>query len=741
MFKRRGAAADLGIQVDWQFEFVGHGKVLSSRPDTVALDVGNRLEPGVLDQHHDRDLAPSTSVLVLEHPALVYDHLMAPWLHRADDGVALKGKVWSPVITTHRAPDFDGVVSALLVRELVEKGTFPPWGESLARFAAEVDQGRWTFSADEPDRCNSVALAFYAVENDVLGRIIDDTERMRIGLSLVEGEAAHLEEKKALLTPEDWYGEHCGGWASTNEDALKINDALVEDVVVFEKEKASGLFEERSVQVPVAGTGAQKTMGVKATIVSKKSNSRLLKYWVRGSGCPMLICPSEISPNANLVSSSDPDRQPRVILSLDPEHRDEEGRRPSLEGLGHSLELLECEVRQAAGTETRSGKPKYKNVTNDDPWYDGRGHEFGIVDSPRTGTAIPYRQIVERATGGRFWQRTVSLSIVVHRACSGKAQAPAAEPPGHPKPEGLGVSCVPIFKDLVVSPDPTDEQRQNGREFWGRHSGPDELIREATDYLSWNVCPAFYIEQTSWGYHEGSDLGVHGWLQALRRSDSSVFFVIRYLGETDQVQAKELFHKTAERLLAFAAEETLRNQIDEFLFSSGRATLAVCAGKELEWADLVGAQLVLAMYHGLLSHLLDRATAMPGLPDPKEARDLAGQINDVLARYAVQELSGVPNLQKMARMMREQLELGAITERMRHESNALDNHVEKDQGRKMEFFLFLLGLMGLISAANGIAGLTTLAWGYSFGIVCAVVALGIWGLRAYQIWPWNEKKN
>ncbi len=289
-----------------------------------------------------------------------------------------------------------------------------------------------------------------------------------------------------------------------------------------------------------------------------------------------------------------------------------------------------------------------------------------------------------------------------------------------------------------MSPCPTDEQLQNGREFWGLHPGPDEMIREATDYLSWNVCSAFYIEKTTWAYHEGSDLDVHGWLQALRRSDSSVFFVIRYLGETDQVQGKELFHKTAERLLAFSAEETPRHQIDELLYNSGRETFA---GKELDWADLVGAQLVLAMYHGLLSYLLGRATAKRGLPDPKEARHLASQINDVLARYAVQELSGVPNLQKMARMTREQLELGAMTERMRHESNALDNHVEKDQGRKMEFFLFLLGLMGLISATNGIASLTTLAWGYSFAIVCAAVALAIWGLWAYQIGPWNEKKD
>ena len=90
---------------------------------------------------------------------------------------------------------FDGVVSTLLVRELVRKGTLPPWGESLARFAGAVDQGRWTFSADKPDRCKSVALAFYAIEKEVLGRFIDDTERMHIGLALVEKGAEGLEIK------------------------------------------------------------------------------------------------------------------------------------------------------------------------------------------------------------------------------------------------------------------------------------------------------------------------------------------------------------------------------------------------------------------------------------------------------------------------------------------------------------------------------------------------------------------
>ena len=730
MLKRRGTD-DLGIQVEWQYEFLGHGKTLSPRLDTVALDIGNRLEPGVLDQHQDGSLAPSTAMLVWDRPELVYDHLMAPWLRRADDGVSLEGKRWSPVITTHRSPDFDGVVSALLVQEIVKHGVLPAWAESLARFASEVDQGRWSFSTDQPEALNCVALAFYAIDEKVLERRVTDEERMELGMGLIRSEVKHLEAEildldQRSLKPDDWDGQHAGGWTTANGDAEKIAKVLKDDLPKFKKEEK--LFEERMVEVPVFGTSTRETMEVKATILQKKSESCLLKYWVRGAGCPMLICPTE------------PDNS-KVIVSLDPNYRDDEGQRPSLEELGPALERRECEQRKNT-TETRSGMPRFEYATNDDPWYDGRGHEFGIVDSPRVGTEIPYRDIVKEATGGRFWQRQLSLTIRVHRACTGKTQ-PGSSPP-EKKPDALGIGCGPIFEDLSVSTTAINEHEKSPSEFWDsiKKHEPEQLKRESERYLTWQeVSSDFYIEETNWIYEQGSDLDIAQWLQALRRSDSSVFFVIRYDEGEGRARDAEGTMKIAARLLDLSLEEGSRHQVDPGLFCSGRETFWNSRENDLGWEDLAGTQVVIAVYHGLLSHLLDQDTTKGGssrAKKAKEAKHLAEQINVVLARYAVQEVSGVTGLQEMSRIMRSQVGVEPMTERARHEADALDSLVEKHQGRNIEFFLFLLGLMGLTQTVTAIEDLTTLDWVYWSGASLAAVVGVLWGLYLFRVGPFKR---
>ena len=161
----------------------------------------------------------------------------------------------------------------------------------------------------------------------------------------------------------------------------------------------------------------------------------------------------------------------------------------------------------------------------------------------------------------------------------------------------------------------------------------------------------------------------------------------------------------------------------------------------MRWEDLIGTQLVIAAYHGLLSHLLRQDTAMDGSSRSKEAKEakrLAGQINDVLVRYAVQEVSGVAGLQEMSRTMRKQIELAPLTERARHESDALDGLVEKNQGRNIEFFLFLLGLMGLTQTVTALEDLTTLDWVYWSGTSVATVVGTFWGLYLFRVWPFRR---
>ena len=101
-----GARTGLGLDVRWRYSFVAPGDVVGPSSDTVFVDVGGRLEPGIIDHHHAGPRARSSAGTIVACPALVYEHLVGPWI-AADRTVPVRGRVWSPLVVIHRAPDFD----------------------------------------------------------------------------------------------------------------------------------------------------------------------------------------------------------------------------------------------------------------------------------------------------------------------------------------------------------------------------------------------------------------------------------------------------------------------------------------------------------------------------------------------------------------------------------------------------------------------------------------------------------
>jgi len=72
----------------------------------------------------------------------------------------------------------------------------------------------------------------------------------------------------------------------------------------------------------------------------------------------------------------------------------------SLRGLGALLEEMESRRRQAQGVDDRvedpltgQQRPPRPGYGNADPWYDGRGHDYTIIDSPRSGTWLSADEI------------------------------------------------------------------------------------------------------------------------------------------------------------------------------------------------------------------------------------------------------------------------------------------------------------------------------------------------------------
>jgi hypothetical protein len=97
----------------------------------------------------------------------------------------------------------------------------------------------------------------------------------------------------------------------------------------------------------------------------------------------------------SLFESAAADDVRRCIVSVAP------GRGVSLRGLGAVLDRAEGERRrQLHGVDDRvtdpaTGRPceKRTGYANADPWYDGRAHDYTIVDAPHSGTRLQADEI------------------------------------------------------------------------------------------------------------------------------------------------------------------------------------------------------------------------------------------------------------------------------------------------------------------------------------------------------------
>ena len=98
---------------------------------------------------------------------------------------------------------------------------------------------------------------------------------------------------------------------------------------------------------------------------------------------------------------------------FDPNWATPDGRKPTLLGLGAALERLESAARKGTGKE-RTGPPRWNDGScdNEDPWFDGRGHDYTIVDSPRSGTYLSRKDVYDLVSGGAFWHVPIGRATV-----------------------------------------------------------------------------------------------------------------------------------------------------------------------------------------------------------------------------------------------------------------------------------------------------------------------------------------
>ncbi|MCX7023783.1 MAG: hypothetical protein NT080_04095 [Spirochaetes bacterium] len=341
-----------------RYEYVEFGRQLrAAEPGKLYLDVGNDLAPGVVDHHH-RDDATSAAELVVRRPGLV-----TGWIPPGADD-------WTIVV--HRYPDLDCACAAYFAEKLVREGRLPEGADRIAEYVTGVDQGRFgEIDADHPGIYETFAVLVDALELPMPERW---DETMRIGRRILDFALSKARNFGSAGLPGNLFDDAPEEFRAARDQLREDRAAYLADVTDLDK------FRIMTARLPRERSGSvEETDGVVWTAPSPK----FFKLWARtdlarssrGRGFRFLY----------VVWPGGCDGRDRHVLSVDPYSGCD------LRGLGAALNRLEAAARARMGV-VIDGPPR-DGYDIADPWYDGRGHDYTIVDAPSRGTELEPEEI------------------------------------------------------------------------------------------------------------------------------------------------------------------------------------------------------------------------------------------------------------------------------------------------------------------------------------------------------------
>jgi hypothetical protein len=367
-----------------RFAFAGYGEraAMPVPANRLYLDVGNALCPGVIDHHHLTTHSGSTTGLVLAHPEFVAGS--APSGRKPEDPLT---------IVLHEQPDLDCLASAYLAAAYLTSGEFPDGSDALARYAAKVDEGALGMTLANP-------FALYAALMQLANRLGRATwhsnhqrwtEHVRRGLEVITYVLDQVARRGTPLPAVD-------AFACIAQMTAGDRQEVQADVERYRRKMADPRTQARRAQLRLPSQFGGKA-AVEALLVRDVQNTDdpehvvFFKDWARTD--------AERCPNGrgfvalSVFMSEGPHQVRRCILSVTPDSG------ASIQGLGGLLDRAEAERReQVFGSDDRvtdpatgAPRPPRPGYGNADPWYDGRAHDYTIVDSPRSGTMLTTEEI------------------------------------------------------------------------------------------------------------------------------------------------------------------------------------------------------------------------------------------------------------------------------------------------------------------------------------------------------------
>ncbi len=335
--------------MDVTYQFVNYGEVLKPVEDVLALDVGMKTIPGVIDHHHPKAEVECTASLIIKHPHLVLNHI------KREDKTGIKKDSIQLCIITHRLPDFDSISSVFLALKLIETGEVDTHMENMARYVKMVD------SATLPKNIDLTSTP-YSILRSLLTEIKKEKEdvsllRMKEGLKFMNflytksEEGYDIVQNRILFSGIDRYER---AMRKVENDYFNyLSDVkMARKVMLFLPETTGG------GRIQVDG------------LIVKNPKSFLLREWARRDREN-----SSLRDGFSFLMTNFWDH--RYILGVDPE------KGINLKGLGDLLNEREQEKRN------ETERPlAFRWYAGDCPFFN-----FRIVDSPQDGTELTQEEI------------------------------------------------------------------------------------------------------------------------------------------------------------------------------------------------------------------------------------------------------------------------------------------------------------------------------------------------------------
>ncbi len=345
--RRNGEILGTGRDMDIRYVFVNYGEVLEPRANTIVLDVGMKMVPGVIDHHHPEAEAECAASLVAKYPGLVLDHLLGA------DGAPPSALT----VVTHRLPDFDAAAAVFLALKLLETKAVDSPMERIARYARMADSASFPKSIDLAATPYAILRALSSIiheeEDQANLRRIDEGLRMMGFLYEKAERGVDFTENRILFAGIDRF-----------QRAMR---RIESDYFRYLEDVERGL--KLRLWLPLSsGEGRKELDGLAVS----RPRSFLFKEWARRD----LVHPISRKGYALVMTAFGRDR---FMLGADPEEN------VSLNGLGPLLDLREEDRRKNLGLPPCSR------------WYDGdcAFFERRIVVSPREGTVLSQEDVLE----------------------------------------------------------------------------------------------------------------------------------------------------------------------------------------------------------------------------------------------------------------------------------------------------------------------------------------------------------